>query len=224
MGSEDLFHKRKARNNSALERQKKHRTAHKRYLIVCEGTKTEPQYFQDVLEGLRIPPHLVRIARNNGSSPDKIVSHALQIYEDDAKLGDAFDGVYCVFDRDKHTTFDAAVSRTRDLKKAGKPFKSITSTPCFEVWLILHFSYYDSPFHAKGKKSVADHVISELKKRPGFKDYNKGSKGLYNLLSSKMDNAICNAEKLRKRNAEVNSINPETEVDKLIKIISGCNP
>jgi hypothetical protein len=37
MGSEDLFHKRKARTGAALQRQKYERARNKRYLIVCEG-------------------------------------------------------------------------------------------------------------------------------------------------------------------------------------------
>ena len=45
MGSEDLFHKRKARESADLQRVSPERGKNKRYLIVCEGTKTEPQYF-----------------------------------------------------------------------------------------------------------------------------------------------------------------------------------
>jgi hypothetical protein len=90
------------------------------------------------------------------------------LYEEDALRGDAYDKVFCVFDRDKHTTFDAALHRTKDLNAEGKPFEAITSTPCFEFWLILHFGYTDQPFHTTGKKSVGDQVVSALKTKPGF--------------------------------------------------------
>jgi len=43
------------------------------------------------------------------------VAHALALYEDDAASGDRYDTVYCVFDRDSHRTFDAAMQRTKDL-------------------------------------------------------------------------------------------------------------
>ena len=49
MGSEDLFHKRKARAGAELQRRKLERKRNKRYLIVCEGTKTEPNYLQELL-------------------------------------------------------------------------------------------------------------------------------------------------------------------------------
>jgi hypothetical protein len=42
MGSEDLFHKRKARSANKLARKKANRASYDRILIVCEGEKTEP--------------------------------------------------------------------------------------------------------------------------------------------------------------------------------------
>ena len=48
MGSEDLFQKRKARAGAELQRKRRERARNKRYLIVCEGTKTEPYYLQEL--------------------------------------------------------------------------------------------------------------------------------------------------------------------------------
>ena len=125
MGSEDLFHKRKARAGAALQRQVRERARNKRYLIVCEGTKTEPHYFRDLLDDRGVRPQMVRIAPNDGVSPDRVVAHAVALYTEDAAAGDAYDTVYCVFDRDRHTTFVAAVQRTKDLSAEGKPFVAI---------------------------------------------------------------------------------------------------
>lgn len=219
MGSEDLFHKRKARASAVLHREKHERAQNKRFLIVCEGTKTEPHYLQELLDDLKIRPHIFRIAPNDGVSPDRVVAHALALYEEDASTGDAFDLVYCVFDRDKHTTFDAAVQRTKDLNAAGKPFRAITSTPCFEVWLLLHFHYSDQPFHPAGRKSVGDQVISRLKKMPGFSAYGKGKKGIYSQLKSSLPDALTHAERLRKHGASTGCINPATDIDELIRKI-----
>ena len=47
MGSEDLFHKRKAKSVKQLARNKSKRAPYDKVLIVCEGTKTEPYYFTD---------------------------------------------------------------------------------------------------------------------------------------------------------------------------------
>ena len=93
MGSEDLFHRRKARAGAALQRQKHERARNKRYLIVCEGAKTEPHYLRELLDDLGIRPQVVRIPPNDGASPDRVVAHAAMLYEEDAAAGDAFDTV-----------------------------------------------------------------------------------------------------------------------------------
>ncbi|MYN13894.1 RloB domain-containing protein [Pusillimonas sp. TS35] len=219
MGHDDLFRKRKARTSTALQRRKRERERSKRYLIVCEGTKTEPQYLRELLHDLRIRPQLVRVAPNDGASPDRVVAHALSLYDEDALTGDVFDQVYCMFDRDRHSTFDGAVTRVKDLAAAGKPFAAITSTPCFEVWLLLHFRYSDQPFHAAGRKSVGDQVVSVLRTMPGFEKYGKGQKGVYGKLKEKLANAFIHAERLRRQGATIGSINPATNVDELIRAI-----
>ncbi len=219
MGSDDLFHKRKARAGAELQRKQRERARNKRVLIVCEGTKTEPHYLRELLDDQHIRPQAVRVAPNDGVSPDRVVAHALALYDEDAVAGDALDRVYCVFDRDNHTTFDAAVQRIQALNAAGKPFVAITSTPCFEVWLLLHFGYSDQPFHAAGKKSVGDQVVSALKTTPGFTKYGKGQKGVYGLLKDKLADALIHAVRLRQHGAATNSINPATNVDELVKAI-----
>ena len=219
MGSEDLFHKRKARSSAALQRQQRERSRMPRFLIVCEGTKTEPHYLRELRDTLRIRPQMVCIAPNDGSSPNRVVDHALWLYQEDAEGGDAYDKVYCVFDRDRHSTFDAAVQRTKDLSAGGSPLEAITSTPCFEVWLLLHFGYTDQPFHAAGKKSVGNQVVSALKTKPGFATYGKGQQGVYGQLKTKLANALNNAERLRTHNAKTGSVTPATDVDILVKAI-----
>jgi hypothetical protein len=45
MGSENLFHKRKAHKAELHRRRMAKRAPYDRVLIVCEGAKTEPNYF-----------------------------------------------------------------------------------------------------------------------------------------------------------------------------------
>ena len=219
MGSDALFHKRKARVGAELERKLRERARNKRYLIVCEGAKTEPHYFRELLADLGIRPQLVHIAPNDGVSPDRVVSHAVALYGEDAVAGDAFDTVYCVFDRDKHSTFDEAVQRIKDLRAETKPFVAITSTPCFEVWLLLHFAYSDQPIHSAGRKSVGDQVVAKMKTKPGFAKYGKGQNGVYGQVKDRLTDALAYAERLRKHGEATGSINPATDVDVLVKTI-----
>jgi hypothetical protein len=218
MGSDDLFKKRKARKNAALARQKKDRATYQRFLIVCEGTKTEPYYLQELVSELGIRHHTVKIAPNDGVSPDRIVAHAVKLYGEDALSGDSFDKVFCVFDRDTHETFDAAVQSINDLNGAKEPkvYEAITSTPCFEYWLLLHFDFTDKPFHAAGKKSVADQVVSVLKTKAGFAKYSKGNNGIYSLVKDNTSKAITYAKRGRKNAEKTGQISPLTNVDVLV--------
>jgi len=53
VGSEDLFHKRKAKTQQATARRKAKRKPYDHVLIVCEGEKTEPFYFDEMRVYLR---------------------------------------------------------------------------------------------------------------------------------------------------------------------------
>jgi hypothetical protein len=216
MGSDDLFRERKARKAAELKRQNKDRAQTKRYLIVCEGTKTEPYYFNDLAGGLGIRPSSVKIARNNGSSPDRVVAHGIELYEEDAKSGDSFDQVFFVFDKDQHSTYDAAVRQVNDCAATGRPFNAITSVPCFEYWLLLHFGYTAQPFNASGRKSACDNLISVLRKKPGFRDYGKGTQGVYSLVKDKTSAAMTAAKKGLTNAKKTDAQNPSTHIHELI--------
>ena len=177
MGKDDIFRKRKEQKTAELERQLKERIQGPRYLIVCEGRKTERFYFKGICDAHRLST--VRVTHSElGPSPSSVVECALKLYESDATQGlDPYDTVYCVIDRDKHTTYDAALRRIEVLRAEGKPFEGIPSIPCFEYWLLLHFTYTRQFFQAKGKKSICDALIrDELRNQDGFADYDKGLK------------------------------------------------
>lgn len=219
MGSDDLFRKRKARKNEELSRQQAQREQGKRYLIVCEGEKTEPLYLNDLKADLGINPAAVKIAPHNGSSPDRVVAHGTHLYVEDAKMGDSYDAVYFVFDRDKHPSYVAAVQQLKDCAATGKPFHAVTSIPCFEYWLLLHFGFTDQPFNAAGKKSAADHLISELRTKPGLKNYGKGQKGIYALLKDKLPTAIAGASRGLSSAEQTGEENPTTRVHVLVEAL-----
>ena len=53
MGSDDLFKKKKARKLRDISRKKRTRDLYKRVLIVCEGQKTEPLYFDSLKKEMK---------------------------------------------------------------------------------------------------------------------------------------------------------------------------
>lgn len=72
MGSEDLFHKRKARTKRSLERERSKREPYEKILIVCEGSKSEPYYFEDAKRFHKINTLNIKV-EGTGLDPNKLV-------------------------------------------------------------------------------------------------------------------------------------------------------
>jgi len=218
MGKDDLFRKRKGQKADQLERLQRERAIGLRFLIVCEGKKTEPQYFMEFCQFHQLRTSRVRVAPGDtGSSPGSVVACAEELFDEDNKLGaDCYDRIFCVIDRDKHATYDEALKRIQELNGENKPFVAIPSIPCFEYWLLLHFTYTRGFFQATGKKSICDCVVSELRKQQGFSGYDKGQNGIYSLLRDKMSTAIKHAKRAEKDAKQTGEDNPSTDVHHLV--------
>lgn len=219
MGSDDLFKKRKVQTAAAIARQQQQRPEGKRFLIVCEGMKTEPYYFEELCKAHQLRTLRVRIAPGaEGSSPDKVLDYANKLFEEDAQLGsDRFDQVFCVIDRDQHGSYQATIQRMKALATEGKPFLAIPSVPCFEYWLLLHFTYSRQPFHAAGKQSVCDAVIRDLRKKPGFGAYAKAQRNTYALLKDRIETAIKHAQWAEADAEKTGEDNPTTSIHHLVR-------
>lgn len=176
----------KARTNFRSRRPK--RDAYNKVLIVCEGQKTEPNYFREIIYKYRINTANIMIDGTSGSSPKSIVEYALGLYRLEKKKGDAFDQVFCVFDKDSHGTYQWAkifVDKTdRELRNELIDedtlseeddlitiFNATTTVPCFEYWLLLHFIYTTKPYASAGNNSSCMCVINDLKTHiPNYKN------------------------------------------------------
>ena len=144
-----------------------------RVLIVCEG-KTECRYLQDLKDHMELS-YSIKIILSKGSSPANVVTEAERTLEDDRDFGK----VYCVFDRDKHPSFKKAlqqIQKLHDKYKSNTTIEAITSVPCFELWLLLHFNKYRRP-SGDGAGSPYKKLVDELIKYQGFKRY-KRDKGV----------------------------------------------
>lgn len=183
-----------------------------RVLIVCEGEKTEPFYFSDLVRALGLSGTDVRICgKECGSDPQSIVKYAF----DAAKADGAFDHVFCVFDRDTHANVNAAIGTAKGLKVRGAVFTTTLSVPCFEYWLIVHHGYFDRPFAKTRQLSVGGACLSELQRI--WPDYKKKLRGVYSAVADKTDRAIANAKRREIDAANGGSDNPSTEVYKIVE-------
>lgn len=216
--SDKIFKRRKALDINTLKRRKQYREKRRRILIVTEGEVTEPVYLEEFRQNLALTNIDVDIHGDSDSAPVKIVQYAEKKAKAEGAWEDGgYDQIYCVFDRDSHSSFEAAKSLVRKLNKSKKfPAKRIDyicSYPCFEFWLLLHFINTRSPFVRAGKKSPCDMVVKKLKEVSGYGDIEKSlSKDLLQNLFDRIPTAITNAKKIEADVIATGEPNPSTSM------------
>jgi RloB-like protein len=173
-----------------------------RFLIVCEGTKTECNYF----EAFRVPKNVVEVVvKGVGENPSKLVDSAKRINDDD---DDEYDQIWCVFDRDDWSIsdFNHAISAA---EKQG--FRVAYSNEAFELWYVLHFEFLNSGISRND-------YIQKLRLLLG-KEYRKNTVDMYDLLLDKQSIAIRNATKLLNQYSPhvPSKDNPSTTVHLLVQ-------
>lgn len=215
MGSDDIFHKRKAKTERDLRRGGARRAVYEKVLIVCEGSKTEPLYFGEIKDAYEISTANIRISGDCGSDPLSVVRHGEQLYAEEkrARPSDPYDRVYCVFDKDSHAGFQKALDRIQGIRPKGV-FYAVPSIPSFEYWFLLHYEYTTAPFERAGNKSAGDMVIASLRRY--WPEYVKGEKNVFShlcnqLAAAKAFGARSLAEAIRR-----GSDNPSTQVHELV--------
>ena len=216
MGKESRFQKRKAKGIRELKRRDHKRAPYDKVLIVTEGKKTEPEYFNDLKKYYRIHSANIKIDGSGDSSPESVVKYGRKLYADERSTGDAFNRVYFVFDKDTHLTYPQALDEIKRYRRKNT-FFAINSVPCFEYWLLLHFIYTTEPFTATGKLSAADQVIRKLKKY--CPDYDKSASGLFTKLYEKLEMAKGNAVNALQAADQTGTDNPSTRVHELVEYL-----
>lgn len=213
MGRDNLFHRRKARREASLRRRQARRDSYDTVLIVCEGEKTEPNYFNELRNALKLnTANIVITGDTGGSSPMDVVNYGFAHYLE-------YDQTFCVFDKDRHTNYQAALERVRQKRlRKDHCLQVITSVPCFELWLLLHFRYTTRNFET-GQGSICAQVIRELKR--DLPDYAKGCRGVYAQLYNRLSTAIKHAKQLEEYCRQSNTDHPATKVHELVTYLRG---
>lgn len=207
MGTDNFFHKRKAKS---FERKPPSKATRKRLLIVCEGSKTEPHYFKEMRQELRLKTADVTVCGEEcGSDPVSVFKYAVQKFEEEECK---YDEVYCIIDTDDHKNLSQALTLIR---QKGNPFVSIVSSPCFEFWLILHHLPHQKSFRATSTKSIGQVVESALRKLD--KAYQKGKPGVWGRYRSKVDSALVNSKAIHKVAKSTGNLNPSTEIHVVVE-------
>jgi hypothetical protein len=152
------------------------RQPRQRFLIVCEGEKTEPNYFNS----FRVPMDVRVQVIGLGEDPLTLVRSAAYFNKQDS-----YDQVWCVFDRDSwpQDKFDNAINSAR-----AKGFEVAYSNEAFELWYVLHYEYLNTGIPRAT-------YIAKMSGHLG-KPYLKNSEDIYEVLLPFQPTAIRNAERL----------------------------
>lgn len=218
MGSDDIFHKRKPKAAAETHRRKPIRATYDKVLIVCEGAKTEPLYFRELVDHYEIHSANVKVSGDCGSDPVSVVNHGIRLYQDEkyAESG-PFDRVYCVFDRDAHQNYQQAIEII-DSAKPKNVFFATTSVPSFEYWLLLHFDYSTAPYSAVGGTSSGAAALHALKAY--WPEYTKAGAGTFSYTLKVRNDELGYAKANGRRSlidaAKNHTDNPSTHVHELV--------
>lgn len=181
-------------------------------LIVCEGEKTEVNYFTAIRREKRLPNADIEIVpADYGTAPLQIVQYAIDHFLESK----SFDRVYAVFDRDDHITYHNALAKASATDKTLKndegtkiPFDAVPSVPNFELWLLLHFRDVFEFMHR-------DQVYAELRKAEHYPTYAKNSTTVYQDTKELIPAATERAVVLRGQYSPFAGDEPYTGVDLL---------
>jgi len=196
------------------------------YLIVCEGEKTEPNYFESLKNDL--PKGVLDVCDfkivGTGHNTVSLVNSAMALRNKwQTQTNRTVDKLWIVFDKDSFSdqSFNSAIQTCI----ANNPNVDCAWTnEAFELWYLLHFHYYNTGISRRQYQEL----IEENFKKKGLKDYTykKNSTEMYSLLEiyTSRETAIKNAvnlEKLYIGQQNYSTQNPCTMVYKLVAELFG---
>lgn len=210
-----------------MSRQKKQRKegirfiAPKRYLIVCEGTKTEPLYFEAIKKKIelkykdRLDVREVSIdIDGTGRNTESLVKYTMRVVKESLV---PYNNVWCVFDKDdfSNSQFNDAI-----LKSENEGYQVAWSNESIELWFILHFEYLNSSLKRSDYISKLNEIFTQKNINNG--SYKKNQNNIFEILylTGSLHTAIANAKKLDELYCDVQSpakMNPSTKVYKLVE-------
>ena len=199
-----------------LARSDPKREPYDRVLIVCEGEKTEPLYFQELADRYRLSMMNIVIV-GSGSDPGTVVRRAKKERDKERRRGEKYDRVYCVFDRNEHEHFEGACKEARD-----SGVQLARSWPCFEFWLLLHFRFSRRPFEKSGRRSAAQSCVDEVCRC--LPSYAKGASEIFHRLEERLERAKAHAARAWADAKATSELNPSTEVHQLVDYLQSLKP
>ena len=196
--------------------QRKQKHIRQKFLIVCEGERTEPNYFKALTKGIE---SIHCEIRGKGKNTKSLVKEAITL-----KANNDFDKIWVVFDKDAFTNddFNGAIA------EAGRNgIECAWSNAAFELWFLYHFENVTAHLSRDDYQEKLSRAVNKSGK------YNKKSKYQYDKTDTEnfsimtsygsQENAILRAETQSRKFSDNNyaNHNPCTMVFKLVKQLIG---
>jgi len=179
--------------------------------ILCEGEKTERNYFQRLKNLERISRLDIKVRISGYKNAKGMIFCAGKLKNSrDFQKGDI---ICCVFDRNGNTNVDL---KEASIMAQKEQIIIIYSNPSFEYWLLCHFGYFFTDY---------DFPRLKLELESYLKRYSKADPELYDKTRGMISQAIKNSKKaesshLRNKVTLISrDSNPSTKVFALIELI-----
>ena len=210
-------------NNGWMKKRqdKKIRIQPEYHLIVTEGEKTEPAYFQAIRDSInrQYPGRIQLDIFGEGEHTLGLFTTAQKRVRQSANI---YRHVWIVYDTDD---FKAEhINKTTELCMENSKenvdetqYHAIWSNQCIELWFLLHFDFFQSDIH---RNEYWPKLTDRLSER-GLGKYHKGRQDMYAILKPYLKTAISNAKRLDKMNEGKNPADaaPGTKVYELIELL-----
>lgn len=230
MGTDNLFHKRKVTRQKRKSQISNYRKT--QWLIVCEGSSTEPNYIKGLTEFLKTTNGGdIDIKYGDGGRNTKGLIDSIDRYFDatdklirDTRIPYKNDRIVFLFDKDsfKKEQFNTAI------QMATKRFPGCIvawSNESFELWIRLHFDFANT---SQTRHQHNDWITKKFRthniftNNQNYEDNGKNLKDIFDSiikLGGSIDNAIRNAKRLVKGKdlSKPANANPVTMVFKIVE-------
>ena len=188
------------------------------HLIVTEGTKTEPKYFEALRDKIK-----EKFEDRISVQVDGLGDNTVNLFYRAKKIADespnVFKHVWIVYDIDDFPpeNINLAAELCRVHSSEQTEYHATWSNQCIELWFLLHFSYFHSDIH---REHYYPKLTQQLKrKRKG--EYKKNRDDMFDILKPYIGTAIVNAKKLAENNKGKTPAQsaPGTEVYRIIETL-----
>jgi hypothetical protein len=163
------------------------------FLIICEGEKTEPNYFEGLKKDLPVGTLMIAdmTIKGTGKNTESLVDFTIKYRK---KSLQRFDKTWAVFDRDSFTEkqFNNAIIRAED-----NGINCAWSNEAFELWFLLHFQFVNHGMSREDYQSFLEREIKRVSKKDYI--YKKNDINTYSILKEygNQNQAIAWAKKLK---------------------------